>query len=372
MNNFIPVNEPLFDGNEKKYLCECIDTGWISSEGPFVRRFEENMASYVGRKFGIAVSSGTAALEAAIVALGLEKGSEVILPAFTIISCAQALTKAGLVPVVVDSKLDTWNMDVEKIEEKITSRTRAIMVVHIYGLPVEMNKILELSQKYGLKIIEDAAEMHGQTYNGKMCGSFGDISIFSFYPNKHVTCGEGGMILTDDEVLAERCRGARNLFFKPERRYVHDEIGSNFRMTNMQAALGVAQLESIEKHLERKRYIGSYYQNAFKGLEKIQLPIARTEYADNIYWVYGIVLSRKCEFDAITATKKLKELGIGTRTFFYPIHKQPVYLGQGLFRGVSCPNAEYLSERGFYIPCGIGITDEQLERVAEVIISLFS
>lgn len=362
---FIPVNEPIFDGNEKKYLCECIDTGWISSEGPFVKSFEKNMAAYVGRKHGIAVSSGTAALEAALQAMNFETGSEVILPTFTIISCAQAITKCGLVPVVVDSKKDTWNMDVDAIEEKITSKTRAIMVVHIYGLPVEMDKVLQLATKYNLKVIEDAAEMHGQTYKGKMCGSFGDVSIFSFYPNKHITCGEGGMIVTDDDEIADRCRGARNLFFIPERRYVHEEIGSNFRMTNMQAALGCAQLEKIEEHLQRKREIGAYYQEALKDIENIQLPIAKTDYADNIYWVFGIVLGERYNFGAVEACNELKSMGIGTRTFFYPIHQQPVYIKQGMFKNEECPNAEMISERGFYIPSGLGITDKQMEKVVE-------
>lgn len=370
--DFIPVNEPLLDGNEKKYLCECIDTGWISSEGPFVKKFEREMAAYVGRKYGIAVSNGTVALEASIQALNLEVGSEVILPTFTIISCAQAITKCGLVPVVVDCEEDTWNMDVNKIEEKITSKTRAIMVVHIYGLPVEMECVLELAEKYNLKIIEDAAEMHGQTYNGKMCGSFGDVSIFSFYPNKHITCGEGGMIVTDDEQIAERCRGVRNLFFKQERRYVHDEIGSNFRMTNMQAAVGCAQLEKIEEHIQRKREIGKFYQDALKDITGIQLPIAKTSYAENIYWVFGIVLGEQYKFDAIEACERLKKAGIGTRTFFYPIHQQPVYIKQGMFKNIHCPNAEKLSTRGFYIPSGLGISNEQMERVVECLRELLN
>lgn len=371
MNDFIPVNEPLLNGNEKAYLCECIDTGWISSEGPFVKRFEREMAAYVGRKHGIAVCNGTAALEAAVQALDLEKGSEVILPAFTIISCAQALTKAGLVPVVVDCEPDTWNMDVSQIEEKITDKTRAIMVVHIYGLPVEMDAVLALSQKYNLKVIEDAAEMHGQTYCGKKCGSFGDISIFSFYPNKHVTCGEGGMILTDDDMLAERCRGARNLFFSA-RRYVHEEIGSNFRMTNMQAAVGVAQLEKIEGHILKKREIGRRYNELFADLQDVMLPVPQKSYAENIYWVYGMVIGERYDFDAEEAMKRLGEMGIGTRSFFYPIHKQPVYVKQGMFEGVSCPNAEHLWKRGFYIPCGLAITDEQIETVALAVKKLFA
>ena len=332
---FIPVNTPLLDGNEKKYLCECIDTGWISSEGPFVKRFEAEMASYVGRRHGIAVCNGTAALEAAMVALNLEKGSEVILPAFTIISCAQAITKAGLIPVVVDCKLDTWNMDVEAVEEKITAKTRAIMVVHIYGLPVDMDPILEIARKYNLKVIEDAAEMHGQTYKGKPCGSFGDVSVFSFYPNKHITCGEGGMILTDDDKLADRCRGARNLFFTT-RRYVHEEIGSNFRMTNMQAAIGCAQLEKMKEHIVRKREIGKKYTEAFTELKDVMLPVPSTEYADNIYWIYGIVIGDSYDMNAFKAMEILKEEGIGTRSFFYPIHRQPVFIDQGMFIMSKC------------------------------------
>ena len=194
--DFIPVNEPLLNGNEKKYLCECIDTGWISSEGPFVKEFEKKMSAAVNRKYGIAVSNGTAALEIAVQALEIGEGDEVIMPTFTIISCAMAVTKAGAVPVLIDSDVDTWNMNVDEIESKITSKTKAIMIVHLYGLPVEVDKVLKLAKKYDLKVIEDAAEMHGQTYNLRPCGSFGDISIFSFYPNKHITTGEGGMVVT--------------------------------------------------------------------------------------------------------------------------------------------------------------------------------
>ncbi len=363
MDEFIPVNIPLLDGNEKKYLCECIDTGWISSEGPFVEKFETEMAGYTGRKYGIAVSSGTAAIETAVLSLELEKGSEVILPAFTIISCAQAITKAGLIPVVVDCDKDTWNMDVGQLEEKITSRTSAIMVVHIYGLPVDMDKVIEIAKKHNLKVIEDAAEAHGQTYKGKMCGSFGDISIFSFYPNKVITCGEGGMVLTDDEKLSERCKKIRNLFFS-DKRYIHEEIGSNFRMTNMQAALGVAQLEKIDEHIKRKRQIGKKYNELFYGIDTFIKPVPETAYASNIYWVYGIVLKQGY---AIEALEKLKKSGIGTRTFFYPVHKQPVFLKQGLFKDVQCPNAEMLSLHGLYIPSGLGLTDEQISIVAKKI-----
>ena len=270
----IPVNEPLLDGNEKKYLNECIDTGWISSEGPFVKRFEQQMAEVVGRRHGIAVCNGTAALETAVAALGLEPGDEIIMPSFTIISCAAAIIRCGCVPVLVDSDPITWNMDVAKLKEKIKNeieikknkKLKAIMVVHIYGLPVDMDPVLELAATYGLKVIEDAAEMHGQTYRGRPCGSFGDLSIFSFYPNKHITTGEGGMVLTDDDGLAERCRSLRNLCFQPQKRFVHEELGYNFRMTNLQAALGIAQLERLAEFVARKRHMGQNIQNCWRGL----------------------------------------------------------------------------------------------------------
>jgi perosamine synthetase len=261
----IPVNEPLLNGNEKKYLNQCIDTGWISSEGPFVEQLEQKFAARVGRKYGIAVSNGSVALDAAVAALEIGKGDEVILPTFTIISCAAAIVRAGAIPVVVDCDRNTWNMDVSQIEAKITSRTKAIMVVHIYGLPVDMEPVLALADKYGLYVIEDAAEVHGQTYKGIPCGSFGNISTFSFYPNKHITTGEGGMLLTDDEQLAQRCRSLRNLCFQPQKRFVHEELGWNMRMSNLQAAIGVAQLERLDEFIARKRRMGQVYTELLAG-----------------------------------------------------------------------------------------------------------
>lgn len=364
MAQFIPVNEPLLNGNEKKYLCECIDTGWISSEGPFVKEFEQKMSAAAGRRYGIAVSNGTAALEVAAQALGIGEGDEVIMPAFTIISCAMAVTKLGAVPVLVDSDIHTWNMNVNEIEAKITPKTKAIMIVHIYGLPVEADGVLALAKKYGLKVIEDAAEMHGQTYRGKPCGSFGDISTFSFYPNKHITTGEGGMVVTDDEKLAERCRMLRNLCFRRDVRYVHDEISDNYRFTNLQAAVGLAQLERLEEFVARKRAMGKYYTEQLKGIDGLILPIEKTDYAENIYWVYGIVLDERIEADNKTVQKLLAEEGIGSRTFFWCMHEQPVYQKQGLFQGETYPNAEYLARKGFYIPSGLALTEEQMERVA--------
>lgn len=363
VNTFIPVNEPLLNGNEKKYLCECIDTGWISSEGPFVKEFEQKMSASAGRKYGIAVSNGTAALEVAVQALGIGAGDEVIMPAFTIISCAMAVTKAGAVPVLIDSDMHTWNMKAEEIEAKITPRTKAIMIVHLYGLPVEADPILALAEKYGLKVIEDAAEMHGQTYKGKPCGSFGDISTFSFYPNKHITTGEGGMVVTDDEDLAQRCRMLRNLCFRKDVRYVHDEISDNYRFTNLQAAVGLAQLERLDEFVERKRTMGRYYTERLKDVEGLMLPIEKTGYADNIYWVYGIVLNPDIQTDNKTIQKLLADEGIGSRTFFWCMHEQPVYRKQGLFHGENYPNAEYLARKGFYIPSGLALTREQMDQV---------
>ena len=366
----IPVNEPLLDGNEKKYLNECIDTGWISSEGPFIKKFEEEMAKYVNRKHAIAVSNGSVALDAAIIALGIGNGDEVILPTFTIISCAAAIVRAGATPVVVDSDPKTFNIDVSQIEKKITKKTKAIMVVHIYGLPCDMEPILALAQKHNLKIIEDAAEMHGQTYKGKKCGSFGEISTFSFYPNKHITTGEGGMILTDDDEIANHCRSLRNLCFKPEKRFVHDELGWNFRMTNLQAALGLAQLERIETFIQKKRWMGKLYTEKLREIEIFQLAVTETDYAKNIYWIFPIILDDKYKHDAEAFCNILSTKGIGNRPFFWNMHEQPILKKIGFFSTESCPNAEKMARRGFYIPSGLAITEDQINEVCRVLKSI--
>ena len=369
---FIPVNEPLLNGNEKKYLCECIDTGWISSEGPFVKQFEEKISETVGRRFGIAVANGTAALEVAMQAIGIGENDEVIMPTFTIISCAMAVTKLGAKPVLIDSDVNTWNMNVNEIEAKITARTKAIMVVHLYGLPVEMDKVLELAGKYNLKVVEDAAEMHGQVYRGKPCGSFGDISTFSFYPNKHITTGEGGMVVTDNEELAERCRMLRNLCFRKDIRYVHDEISDNYRFTNLQAAVGLAQLERLDEFVERKRVMGKLYTEMLSDVKGIRLPVAETDYARNIYWVYGILLDEDIRVTNREITKLLAAEGVGTRTFFWCMHKQPVFQKNEMFSGEKHETAEYLARKGFYIPSGLAITKEQMENVTEKVKKVLS
>lgn len=362
--SFVPVNEPLLDGNEEKYLIQCIRTGWISSEGPFVTQLEEQFAARNQRRFGIAVCNGSVALDAAVLALGIGPGDEVIMPAFTIISCAAAVVRAGAVPVLVDSDPLTWNMDVNQVEGRITPRTRAIMVVHIYGLPVDMQPVMDLAKRYDLLVIEDAAEAHGQTYRGRPCGSFGDISTFSFYPNKHITTGEGGMIQVDDESLAARCRSLRNLCFKPEQRFLHDELGFNFRMSNLQAAVGVAQLERLDEFVRRKRQMGARYHELLGAFADVELPCPSTSYADNVYWVFGVVLADSVPFDAREAMKRMGRLGIGCRPFFWPMHEQPVFRKMGLFESESYPVAERIARRGFYLPSGLALTDEMMQRAA--------
>ena len=365
---FIPVNIPLVDGNEKKYLNECIDTGWISSEGPFVKQFEDQFANRVQRKYAIAVTNGTAALDVGIEALGIGPGDEVILPAFKIISCIGQIIRSGATPVLVDSDPLTWNMNLKQVEEKITEHTKAIMVVHIFGLPVDVEPLLEIAKNKNIKIIEDAAEMHGQTYYEKPCGSFGDISTFSFYSNKLITTGEGGMLVTDDEQLAMDCRSLRNLCFQPKKRFVHERLGWNYRMTNLQAALGLAQLERLDEFVQRKRSMGKKYTQGLRVLNEVQLPLEKTDYAENIYWVFGLVLDDSIGFDAEEAIKMLGEKGIGCRPFFCPMNQQPVLREMGFFINESYPVAERLYKQGFYIPSGTALNSEHINHVTKILI----
>jgi perosamine synthetase len=365
------VNEPLLNGNEKKYINECLDTNWISSEGPFVIRFETEMAKYVGRKYATACSSGTAALDLAISALGLKEGDEVIMPSFTIISCAQALVKKKITPVLVDSNLYTFNMNVNDIESLITSKTKAIMIVHIFGLTADVDAILNIAKKYDLKVIEDAAQMIGQEYKGEQCGSFGDVSIFSFYPNKQITTGEGGMVLTNNKELDDRSKSYRNLCFGNDR-FIHEELGFNYRMTNMQAALGVAQLERINEIVIKKRWIGDNYNRLLSDIDVIHTPIIGNADCKNIYWVYSILIKDSYDKTAKEVMKGLTEYGIGTRPFFYPMHRQPVFNKMGLFLDCSLPNSEKLYERGFYIPSGLAITIDQIQKVSKALHKVFS
>jgi perosamine synthetase len=371
----IAVNEPLLGERELEYVTECIRTGWISSSGRFINEFEEGWAAYCGRTYGVAVSNGSVALQAAVAALDLEAGDEVLMPTFTIISCATAVTTLGGVPVLVDSDPETWCMDVDDLASKVTSRTRAVMPVHMYGHPVDMDPVLALARKHDLAVVEDAAEAHGARYltdrdragaAWKVCGSFGDASCFSFYANKLITTGEGGMVLTDDASLADRLRGVRNLGFEADRRFYHRELGFNFRLTNLQAALGVAQLERMDDIVERKRAISASYTEGLRDIDGLQLPTERP-WAKSVYWMYGIVLGDETGLQATDLADLLLQDAIETRPFFLGMHEQPLFLRQGLFAGERYPVAERLARQGLYLPSGLALTDSQIEAVVGVV-----
>lgn len=370
MKKFIPVNEPLFIGNESKYLIDCIRTGWVSSEGKYVREFENKFAKKVKRKFSAAVSSGTAALEIAINILNLKKNDEVILPTFTIASCLFPILRTKAKPIFVDCDLKTWNCNADEIIKKINKKTKAIILVHIYGLTVDIDKILKIAKKKKILIIEDAAEVHGLKYKKKMCGSFGDISTFSFYSNKNITTGEGGMILTDSKKIFEEINKLKNLYFGiGSERFKHKKLGWNFRMSNLQAAVGLAQLEKLDFNVKKRRAIGRYYNLNLKKLENyFYLPVDNLQYCKNIYWVYGLVLKDKYRITAKKFMYLLNKKGIGTRPFFFPLHKQPIIKR---FYKQKLENSEYISKYGFYIPSGLGITFKQqkfvIDKVKEVI-----
>lgn len=362
----IPVNEPLIGELEKKYVMECLETGWISSEGHFIREFEEKWAAYCGMKYGVAVSNGTVALEIAVANLDLDEGDEVIMPSFTIISCAQAITKVNAIPVLVDCDPETWCMDVSQVETRITPRTRAIMPVHIYGHPVDMAPLRQLAHKYHLVIIEDAAEAHGGEYRDQKCGGLGDLSCFSFYANKIITTGEGGMVLTNSEQQAEHLRSLRNLCFRKERRFYHTELGNNFRLTNIQAAIGLAQIERIEQSIQHKRWMASAYHERLKTLQVLSLPVERP-WAKNVYWMYGLVLNLSTGMDAVEFARRLVREGVMTRPFFLGMHEQPVFHAMGLFQGEHYPVTEHIARQGLYLPSGMTITETQVEQVCQAI-----
>lgn len=358
----IPVNEPLLNGREKQLLAECIDTGWVSSDGPFVKTFEHQFADYIGARHGVAVCNGTAALEVALYAAGVGRGDEVIMPTFTIVSCLVAALRLGAVPVLVDVTPDTWGMDVTQIAAKITPRTRAIMPVHMYGHPVDMDPVLALAAEHGLVVIEDAAEVHGAEYKGRKCGSLGHLSAWSFYANKIINTGEGGMVLTSDEAMAARAASYRNLCFRPERRFHHTELGYNFRMTNLQAALGVAQLERIDEFVAIKRRLGALYRDQLASIPFIRGQVEKP-WAKCVYWMYCVEIDPAGGFDADTAQRALAARGIGTRPFFLGLHEQPAAHDRGLFVGESYPVSERIARQGFYLPSGLTLTDAQVGEV---------
>ena len=371
-NKSIPINVPKIFNQEKINVKKCMDTGWISSEGSFVKRFEKNFSKYNKRIYGVAVSSGTGALEIAMKSLNLKKGDEVIIPSFTIISTALCVIKLDLKPILVDSDLKTWNMNSDQVIKKITKKTRAIIITHIYGFPVDMKRILNIAKKRNIRIIEDSAEMIGQTYLKQKCGSFGDLSIFSFYANKHITTGEGGMILTNSKKLYDKCLSLRNLCFGfGANRFNHDDIGWNYRMTNLQAAIGCGQLKNISWIIRRKRQIGKRYISILKGCNKIYIQPHTLSYSKNIFWVFGVLLKNNMDISRDQVVKKLLKYNVQTRNFFYPMHKQKIFKKMKLFlKSQKFPNSDYLSKNGFYLPSGLGIANAEIDFVAKTLLKI--
>ena len=359
---YFPVAEPKFGDTELRYVSECVLTGWVSSAGKFVTKFEEQFAEFCGTKYGISSSSGTTALHLSLLALGIGLGDEVIVPSFTFISTANAATFTGAKPVFVDSEPSTWNINPVEIKKAITAKTKAIIPVHVYGHPANMDPILDIAREYNLAVVEDAAEAHGALYKGKKVGSLGNMGMFSFYGNKIITTGEGGMIVTDNEELAEKIRILRDHGMDPKRRYWHSVLGYNYRMTNIQAALGVAQMERIDQIVEQKRRNAALYAKGLQNIPGITLP-PETSWAKNIYWLYSILIDEE-EFGMSSRElgEQLKERGIETRPLFPPVHQQPIYN-----TGQSLPVCEKLSRCGLSLPSSANLNGDEIERITNEI-----
>ncbi len=373
-SNMIPVNSIIISkGNEKKYLNECIDTAFISSEGAFVKKFEEEFSHYCGCHHGIAVANGTASLEVAFYAIGIQPGDEVIMPSFTIISCAIAVIRLGGIPVLVDIFSDNWCMDTTQVEAKITSKTKAILAVNMYGSPVEYDDLYEIAEKYKLIIVEDFAETQGaeyfSVYKGNKwlkSGSLGHIGATSFYANKIITTGEGGMVTTNHREYAARAKSYRNLCFLPGKRFYHEAIGYNFRMTNLQAAVGLAQFEQIEEFVEIKIKNGAYYRQLFSEVQGVKFHPVR-ENVKAIYWMYCVELLDSIKISAGELCERLRKRGIDTRPFFIGMHEQPAFHEMGLFKDEKYPVSEKAYQRGFYVPSGMALSKEEMQTVVKTI-----
>jgi perosamine synthetase len=364
----IPVNIPRVTQGDIDSVVASLKDGWISGEGPVVSEFESIVARTAGRKFGVAVSNGSDALDLAFRAIDLKPGDEVILPSFTIISCLAPILRMGLVPVFIDADSETWNMDIKALPRALTKKTKAILAVHIYGLAADMDPILKFANEHNLLVIEDSAEAHGLFYKGRPCGSMGDVSTFSFYANKNVTTGEGGMVLTDNEDLADRLRFLRNLTFRAERRFVHDELGWNMRLSSLQAALGTSQVKRLSQSVHRRRHIAAAYREAMEGIPGIKFQALSSHGDENGYWVVGMTLEGHENFShASEVMSALAQAGVGTRPFFYPLHKQPL-LGSGYeFKVIGdLAVSSHLGEKGFYVPNGLGMSDEQLAEAVAI------
>lgn len=366
MIEMIPVCEPLLGKNEKKYVVDCLHTNWISSSGKYIKIFEDKFSQYCHAKYGVTTTSGTAALHLALAALGIEKGDEVIMPSFTIASTAFAAIYCGAKPVFVDSQPDTWNIDPEKIEKKITKRTKAIIPVHIYGHPCDMTTIMSIARKYKLIVIEDAAEAHGAEYKGKKVGGLGHVSCFSFYGNKIITCGEGGMVVTSDPKIAKRCQNLKNLSFLKEKRFWHKELGFNYRMTNIQAAIGLAQFERIDQYIHMRRKNAAIYNSLLKDVPGITCPVEHS-HVKNVYWMYSILVDKSFGMSRTKFMKRLKDMEIESRTFFIPMHQQPVLKKMGIVKKGRYPVAEDIAKRGLYLPSGSGLKKKEIEYVCDCI-----
>lgn len=370
--NFIPVNIPIITNEDALEVYKTVKSGWVSSSGLKINEFENKLAKFTNRKFCCCVSSGTAALEIAVRSLDIGKNDEVITPAFTIISNANAIIKNFAKVVLVDSDPITWNINIDEIKKKITSRTKAIMIPHIYGFPADMEKIINICKKKKIYLIEDAAEMIGQKYKNIPCGSFGDISTFSFYANKHITTGEGGAIFTNNRKLDKKIRELRNLSFGKKNRFNHTDLSWNYRFTNIQAALGLSQLKRIKSIIKRKKEIGNIYYNNFKNNKNILIQPNKLKYASNIYWVFGIILRNKFHNKKLEIQKKLLKKSIETRPFFWPMHKQNIFKKMGLFKNESYPIAENLSKNGFYLPSGVGLKNDQIDYIVKIVNKILS
>ena len=363
--SIIPVCEPTLDGNELKYVQQAVETNWISSAGGFIRDFEARFAEECGAKYGIACANGTVALHLALATLGLEPGDEVIIPAFTMIATINAVTYCGATPVLVDNELDFWQMDVEDVARKITPRTKAIIPVHIYGHPVDMDALNELAGRHGITVIEDAAEAHGAEYKGRRAGGLAAAAAFSFYGNKILTTGEGGMVTTNDQEIARLAWNLRDHAFSSERHFWHKYVGFNYRMTNLQAAVGLAQVERLDELVAARRQNAALYTSLLRDIPGITTP-PEAEWAKNVFWMYGIMVDRGAYgMNRDQLRRVLADNGIETRTFFIPMHCQPVYWDA--FKGQRFPVAERLCRDGFYLPSASSLTVAEIERVAAVI-----
>ncbi|MBI2039464.1 DegT/DnrJ/EryC1/StrS family aminotransferase [Candidatus Microgenomates bacterium] len=362
----IPISKPIIPKNAKKKLLECLKSGWISGAGPIVVSFEREFARFVGTKYAVSCTSGTTALHLALAALGIGPGDEVIVPTFTMISTILPVIYVGATPVLVDSEADTGNIDVSLIESKITKKTKAVMPVHLYGHPVDMEPLLKLVEKNRLAIIEDAAEAHGAQYQLKKVGSIGDLGCFSFYANKIVTSGEGGMVTTNDKRLAEKLKSLRNLARTPKKHFYHQEVGFNYRLSSLQAALGLASLEEVTTILKQKRHIASLYRKLLSLLPHVILPVEKN-YASSVFWHYAIVIKKTSPKSRNQLAEMLAKKDVETRTFHIPMHIQPALVNLGLFKGERYPNAEFLSKNGLLLPSGPNISDRQIATVCSLI-----